>query len=913
MVRNTPKHFLTITGIVLLLSVFCSHVLAKSNQRNENTVLIFGETLSKSRTFQKEIENKGFSVTKIPSNQIELISTKNAKNLIISGEQVVDPKVRKKTDEFVKQGGNVVLVGVKAFDYAPVPVSPVAVVDFAAQKSYSVIKQQRKVKLLSLDEPTIRIGKDTMGNNALEMFTAKRAMPDYMAKVSLTEKRSSSRSVVVLSAKGNSYMDLLAVEIVDVDNVKWYAFVPLSCRWEDYAISMADFIPESWNNSKTAYPLLDPAKVKTLYLGVNLTTVWKEKGMYLGLSNVALAEDRQQFYTPTSALNALKLPFYENNITIPDWTFNPMCQAMRLSGVHTLKRKEIYPFGAAELVCSSNLYSIPSQFVMHKGTATGTDTQKGYDFRHEREKRIIPLFETGSSYPAQQIARLEIPTGGMSAGSTLMLFGLEPATLITSQTLINSLADALVYINKKPVVAAVTMNTTSSASAEIPVVPKLKITLKNPMSQSISGKLRIDIAKGLMVREVPVEIGAGKLISTEVTMPEVPVDFPMNNFSWTITLNTANQQDYFEDHVDIERSLLIAFRHLIHAQNYFPDGRYSNHYFGDAYGVRAMFAFLDYVKRNPDCLQRNPDIWESISLEDIRNSAYRFYDMLVARQLENGALPMGYEEHANGFNIADGGQILLSVSQSLRFIDDEVKKKNYLNLIYKFADLAETFYIDSVKSAKIKALFPEEYQKGGGTIGHYGLKLSGSKQIIYGPSWVGSCILPVHVYLAYWNKHSDDKKQNLYESIAARNIEFYVNSMSAKGYFQAEALFWIYVTVDDPVLKEKIVNLLDRTFIPNLIKGVEHDMFMLGGRNTLNALSMIYYQRFIKEHSSLRATQLKYLWTFGSDSSCNGMGRISGALPKPGHGESLTATKYASMSALWCMELLDSWSSLFRK
>ena len=80
MVRNTPKHLLTITGIVLLLSVFCSHVLAKSNQKSENKVLIFGETLSKSRAFQKEIENKGFSVSKIQSNQIELINTGNAKN-----------------------------------------------------------------------------------------------------------------------------------------------------------------------------------------------------------------------------------------------------------------------------------------------------------------------------------------------------------------------------------------------------------------------------------------------------------------------------------------------------------------------------------------------------------------------------------------------------------------------------------------------------------------------------------------------------------------------------------------------------------------------------------------------------------------------------------------------------------------
>lgn len=874
-------------------------------------VLIFGDALSNSTSFQQQIENAGLSVRKIGTNEVDLINITTGMTLILSGEKTLHPNVRKKTDEFVKQGGNVVFVGTKAFDYAPVPVNPTPVVDFANQSAYTVVKQVRRERALSLDEPTIRVGKDTLGNDALEIFTVVRAMPDYMARISIKEKRSSLRNVVTFSAKGNSYMDLLALEIVDSDSQKWFAFVPLSQQWENYAVSMADFIPENWSNGQTAYPLLDPAKVETLFLGVNLMTLWREKAMYLGLSNIALAENNQTYYTPTSALNALKLPFFENDMMIPDWTFNPMSQANPIPGNHTLVRNESYPFGQAQVVNASNVYSMPRSTVIHKGTATGTDTKKEYDFRDEREKRIISLFETGTAYPVKQVARVEIPTGGMYAGSTMTLFGIQPATLIANQTLSKSLVDALIFVNKKPVVAAVLVNTTSSTSANTPVVPTLKVTLKNPLSQSVNAQLRIEIAEGKIVKEMPVTIGAERLSTVEVLLSEVPADFPMEKFEWSVSLNSGSEQDYFEDNVDIERSMLIAFRHLIHAQNAFPDGRYSNHYFGDAYGVRAMFAFLEYAKKHPDCLRRNTDIWESISLQDIENSAYRFYDMLVARQLENGALPMGYEEHARGYNVADGGQIVLSVAQSLRYIDDEAKKNSYLNLIYKFADWAETFYIDSARSEQVKELYPEEYQSGNGKIGHYGLKQTGTKQLIYGPSWVGSCILPVHVYLAYWNKHQDNNKQKLYESIAARNIDFYINSMLARGYYQAEALFWTYVSVANQALKDKMARNVDENLIPYMTRGLENDMFLVGSRNTLYAISMMYYRRFIKEQANLRATQLKYLWTFGSGSSCNGIGRISEALPKPGHGESLSATKYAALSALWCMELLDPTSSLF--
>jgi len=66
----------------------------------------------------------------------------------------------------------------------------------------------------------------------------------------------------------------------------------------------------------------------------------------------------------------------------------------------------------------------------------------------------------------------------------------------------------------------------------------------------------------------------------------------------------------------------------------------------------------------------------------------------------------------------------------------------------------------------------------------------------------------------------------------------------------------------------------------------------------------------IDNSASLRAVLLKYIWAVGSESSCNAIGSFTRAFPKPVHGESLAATKYAALSALWCIEMLQPESTL---
>ena len=516
---------------------------------------------------------------------------------------------------------------------------------------------------------------------------------------------------------------------------------------------------------------------------------------------------------------------------------------------------------------------------------------------------MIPIFQVldKQGWVKGDVARLDIYAGGPYSGSSIGIFGLPSSEIIKKDELLSSVVKTAGYI-LKPKIASAVLNTTQEPGLS----PKLTISLHNPLSQNVKGKIVIDIGDGALTTEQDVVLAKQQLTSVAVKLPVVPKDFSFKRFDWKVRFLSDKGNDELTDSVDVERSVLFAFKHLIETQKLYPDGRYSNHYFGDAYGVRAMFAYGHYLKKNPARLSANKDIWQTISPKDIEESAFRFCDMLVKRQNSNGSIPMGYSEHTGGYNIADGGQIAISLAQLSQYVNDLQKKEAYLALCRRFADWSETFYIDSTLSAKLMAMPGTKASEA--KVGLYGLGMSGKNRRQTGPSWVLSDILAVQLYLAYADSSLKTKE---YRRIADRNSDFYVNSMyNAAGYYQSEALFWTWHLAADQGLKQKIRENLDNTFLPPLYKGKVNDMYDLGSRSTLRALSMLYYQRFIKDEPNLRAVLLKYIWSFGSGSSASSMERLSKTFGKAVHGESLAASKYAALSAIWAMELLDPGSSL---
>jgi len=508
----------------------------------------------------------------------------------------------------------------------------------------------------------------------------------------------------------------------------------------------------------------------------------------------------------------------------------------------------------------------------------------------------------------------------MYKGASVATFINQPLEILSDDKLLDLLVSTTEYIIRKPKVISVNINTSPSGDIESAVsqsnkadnagneanagiVPRLSITVSNPTSQAATAKLLVE-AGGMLKKEIAIQLKSQSVGLHIIDLPAVPQNFPFKKFTWKVTLQTPQYTDVIQDSVDVERSMIFAFKHLVSTQQEYPDGRYSNHYFGDAYGVRAMFAYTHFLKNNPLHLQSNKDLWKTISPREIEASATRFCDMLLRRQNPEGSMPMGYSEHTRGYNVADGGQIALSLAQLSPYMSDTKKRADYLRFCYKFADWAETFYIDNALSAKLLA--DPKVKPGEAKAGLYGLGMSGNTRRPYGPSWVLSDILAVQLYLGYIDK------SDLYKRIADRNADFYVSSMyNAAGYYQSEALFWVWKTTSDSGLKTKIKENLQQTFLPPLYAGKANDMFAIGSRGTLRVLPLLYYQQEIGDDANIRAVLLKNVWSFGSGSSVHSIQRIAETFGKPVHGESLSASKYASLSALWAMEMLSPGSTTF--
>ena len=871
-------------------------------------VVIVGDALNASPEIIRPLRDAHLTTQSAGASLLSELESRQHRVVVLAPETPLPPQTRSALSRHLQAGGHVVVVGAQAFDYAPRPIRPMPISRFATPDGYRVIQPERKSASRSVRRPEpARVAKLTGpdGRPALGFRTYLRGMDDFLVELDASAVRSAQRSVLAFWARGDSYMDLLAIEIRDTQRKRWFGFVPLGAAWKRHSISFADFLPEGWSNADEPYPLLKPESIVSIGLGTNLSTLWPEKPMSFAIGTVDLAEDASGFYTPTSALLALRLPFLESGITIPAWLFDPFVGTVRVADSARLRRADV---ASGTLDLSSDAWLCPTPNIEHPGPRMGTDHRRDYVLKFERESRRIPLWEAvdAQGFSPGNVAELRLAAAGATAGANVALFGLPTAAVRSNPVVTASLAETIVAIATKPKIAGITINTTPLKPGGT-VTPTLAVVVQNPRPKSVSGRLLADVADGTLRGNTAVTIPAHSTATIKLPLSSVPADFPFTRFTWRVSLETDAGRDELRDDVDVERGLIHALRHLWNTQQRFPDGRISHHYFGDAYGVRAMFAYADLLRRQPERLTRNRDLWRTLTPEAIAMSGRRFLDMLVDRQNEDGSIPMGYGEPTGVYNVADAGQITLAAGQITPLVEDVARREKYLQFCRAFVEWAELFYIDEKLSVELTEKFPTRAAKGETKAGHYGIGAGYKTRNETGPKWVLPDILGVQTLLTYLDPNPE------YRRISERNLRFYLDAgYGSEGYFHAEALVWGWLTVPDAALRERIADNLRSTFIATLLKGQPNDMHARGARAFLNGLPLVYYRRFIEDNAAVRAVLLKYVWSFASEDAPNAMRRVAETFPKPAHGESIAAAKQAACGAIWAMELLEPGSSLLR-
>lgn len=888
------KKFFFKTFILLIICFFIKEVVYA---QSKDKVLILGDSGKLSGLVNKL--KSDFDVAFV--NAATDIEANNFKLLILASENTVDEAYRFPVHQFLQKGGNVIFIGKETFNYDPDFYNGSLLTDL--KKDFEVVWPKRDFTIASVDKPEIKTY-ECATCKTISFETKNRGMRDVLLGLKIKNKTSKLKNTLNFRAKGSHFMDLLALEIKDTKGKKWYSFLPVTPEWETYSVSLANFIPENWNNTNQAYPLLDPTTADSLYIGLNSSTVWKEKAMGFTLGDIKIGENKKNIYQPSSLLKTLRYPFQAIGIKYPEWIIDPFFNSRKLHQVNLVTKGNFIsqvsipsPF--------TEVYALPEFFYEHPVSTSGTDTKKAYDNKENRVSRREQLLVDKTS--GMVVAEFIQFANGPYKLASISSLGVNISDIQVKA----GISDLIVNLSKevvgKPRIINVAVNTTEKKDNNS-IYPLFKVNIQNVKNQIVKGKIELfinnQVTNALDVALVP---NVNKQYSLE--LKSLPTDFSLKTFVWKVRFTTTNSVDELTDTVDVEKAMLASFKFLTDAQKFYPDGRFSNHYFGDAYGVRAMFAYLDYLKQNPQTKYKYSDMWTNFTESDIKNSAESFYDMLVNRQASFGAYPMGYSEHAGGYNVADGGQMALSMMQSSGYISDANRKNSYINSVVKFGNWAEEYYITPELSAQLKISHPEEYKKGQTLAGLYGLGLAGKRKQQTGPSWVLADIIAAQILLS--KQANTIAAKNTFKVIAERNSRFYVESnYDAVGYYQAEALFWIYLTTKEQDLKKMIANNLKETFVQPLLKGVENDMFLLGGRATLKALPLIYYQRYIEDNEDIRAVLFKYVWNFAAEHGSNSIFNSAKCFPKAVHGESLTASKYAALSSLWAMELINPGSSL---
>jgi hypothetical protein len=468
-------------------------------------------------------------------------------------------------------------------------------------------------------------------------------------------------------------------------------------------------------------------------------------------------------------------------------------------------------------------------------------------------------------------------------------------------------ADAAGYVAFRPRILQVMPNTTVHKMDD-PARFTLSVLVKNPLPKLVSTRVSVSVAGGLLIgsRDITAPRNGTAERVLELSS-DIPAGFPFERFDWEVRLESADGSDLFRDSVDLERTTAEAFQYMTRLQDNHADARYSHHYFGDMYGVRAMFAFIEYLEGNPAAARRlEPVFARGSSLDRIRQSALDFCDMLVRRQNEDGSLPMGYGEHHFTYNVADGGQIALGFVQILQYLEDDPERQRaYLQLARKFYDWAESYYITEELSKQLAVDYPDDVERNRTKAGHYGLGIARAKRNPVGPFWVLPDVMGVNAALIAYDPNP------LYPVYAKRNTRYYLDQgYSAQGYFHAEALFWMHFTLDDPKLSKGIRKRLSETFIPYAMRGKPRDMFDIGSRGTLRNLPLVYYRDHFEDSSAVRAGLLKAAWDWASPSSSFSMTRVAERHPKSLHGTSVAAAKLAAYSTPWAVEILLPGSTL---
>lgn len=893
----------------LALCLCCTSVAAFGVVKEHKTIGLYSASPEHAEDLKALFADGDSNVKILNEQQLAQLNQVGVSLLIIGQETTFPPTARRALDTYMAEGNNLVLLSGEAFDYSRNIINPVRIVDFS-QKSYHISKPDDSQVTGKIQKLMIKTCEQ---EDAIWMITPQLGLGDIFVDIPTAQYRSSDRSMISFKARGDYEVDTLTLKIRDRQGNEWFRFLELGRDWETFKVSTADFMPAK--ASKHSGPL-DPSKIETLSIGLESKTIWYDKPGSFALGPVYLGEASRFEDVVSSELRKWRVPLEIVDAHYPGWIISPFLDGAKFEqavGIEVAGRQNIFKSPAE--INYKGLCEVPP-FVRNAKSRARLGTDKDlYKVLHETNIRRVPLLIARDTQGRElgPVAEVRFHLEGPHRRSGLALFGVEGVQYSASSTMGKLLKETCAYMLYQPRIRKLTLYT--SSMDESPEKLLCQVSLDNPLSIPVKGKLTLSAAKNRINSSRPFRIEARQTQECVMELGTIGADFPLTDFDWKLTLETEQGTDVIEDHVSVEKSLIRIAKNMLELRKTHRDRRISNHFFTDMYGARALLQLGLYL-RDGQARQRNADVLGKLTGEDFIRSAGELADMMAVAQDPDGSIPLGYNEIKRIRWVADNGSNALGLAQMASWFENKFLRQRWLETARRYVDWRNTFYISPEKSRQLREKFGKDKWTRPGNYG-FGYMHSNwdtkedwpeRRREERGPDYVlGICIgvmgaLDVLVDCP------------LYHDIAIRDTKHFLDGdYSAASYFQAEGIFWMYYTLDDKGIEKRIKDLLKESFLPSVINDKKYQWFSRGSRSSLLWLTLAYYHHYIEDTAAVRASLLKAIWELCSESSEMSMDAVAERYSHSSHGNSISASKYAgTCSAIWLVELLNPGCTLLK-
>ena len=511
-----------ITSLIIVLSIISCVTVQNFAQTeyklNLSDKIAIYDNVSDS-VVNKLFKSAGFKTLIVDEIDLKGLAGLRPSMIVIAPQMKFPPVCRKSLAEYLSTGGNLMVLSPKAFDYDITVTDKVAVAKFGHLQTTMLSKPVGPFYGKQITEELV----SAPGIPGPALLVKMPKITDVFIEIPLEEFRSSERSVICFSAKGDYEVNVLTLKITDESGKEWVAFKPLKRDWQYMQITMADFLSI---DSKIDDVQLDPSKVVNLSIGITTKLIWGDKEGSFGISTVYLAGTSSYAGVPSHELRRWRIALQEFGIEHPEWVISPYLDASIIKNIPRIQIAD-----SNSIAFHGSAFSIPPIELNAQSRAQlGSDKQIVDELKRDSMRRVPILYALDENGKViGNVGEIRFLTGGYYSGSAMALFGLQDADYSNS-LLTKVIIETTRYILTVPKTLQVTANTAKNDTEEL----VLEILVSNPLKKEVNADISVSVANSLLKGEKQIKLPAGNTKITTLSIGKISDDFPLTKFGWKV-------------------------------------------------------------------------------------------------------------------------------------------------------------------------------------------------------------------------------------------------------------------------------------------------------------------------------------------------------------------------------------------